>query len=86
MSLAGALHADAPGLVAATIEPDLDDRLYSIAEVASAPESPLAGRISISMLYRLAREDRLPGVVRVGRKLFVTGAGLREFVSRGGTR
>jgi predicted DNA-binding transcriptional regulator AlpA len=63
-----------------------DERLYTLREVARAPDSPLAGRISTATLYRLAKEERLPGLVRVGRKLFVTTSGIREFVSRGGAR
>jgi len=63
-----------------------EDRLFSLVEAATSKDSPLGGRVSARMLQLLAKADKLPGVVRIGRRLFVTESGLRRFIAAGGTR
>jgi hypothetical protein len=62
------------------------DRLFSLVEAATSEASPLGGRVSARMLQILAKADKLPGVVRIGRRLFVTESGLRRFIAAGGAR
>jgi predicted DNA-binding transcriptional regulator AlpA len=65
---------------------DLDsNRLRTAAEVATDPTSPLAGKLNRATVYRLIRNGNMPGVVRVGRRVYVTAAGLREWIAAGGT-
>lgn len=61
-----------------------DDPIFSFPEAAKSTASPVRGVISADTLYDLAARGDLPGVVRVGNRIFVTRSGLREFVTRGG--
>jgi hypothetical protein len=62
-----------------------DTRLFTADEAVSDPASPLAGRINRHTVYALIRAGKMPGIVRVGRKVWVTAAGLRAFIAGGGT-
>lgn len=62
------------------------ERLFTIPEAVSSDDSPLAGRVSAAWLYRRAQHGLFPGVVRMGRKVFISESGLREFIASGGSR
>lgn len=67
-------------------ERDPSERLFTIPEATSSPDSPLNGKCSDSWLYRAAARGKVPGVVRVGRKVYVSASGLRAFLAAGGAR
>ena len=57
-----------------------------MSEVVNDPASPLCKRVHLRTVQALAKQDKIPGVVRIGRKLFVTESGLRRFIAAGGAR
>jgi hypothetical protein len=60
--------------------------MFTMVEAATDPASPLCGRVHYRTLQMLARQGKLPGTVRIGRKMFVLLSGMHTFISSGGTR
>lgn len=62
------------------------EKLYTITEATTREDSPLGRRVSTKTLYAIVKADKMPGVVHIGRRLFLTDAGMREFIAKGGAR
>jgi hypothetical protein len=58
-------------------------RMSKLIPIEKLDETALAGAMSSWTAYRLIREGLLP-VVRIGRRVFLTEAGINEFIARGG--
>lgn len=63
-----------------------NDRVFTLQEVTTSEDSPVRGLLGEKSLRDLIRADRMPGTVRVGKRVFITLAGLREFIAAGGAR
>lgn len=62
------------------------EKLYTVPEAIQSEDSPFCKRVSAKTLYTLVKEDKVPGVVRIGNRIFLTRAGMREFIAKGGAQ
>jgi excisionase family DNA binding protein len=61
-------------------------RRFPGAELLTIQEVAIVLRTSASAVYALISRGRLPGVVRVGRRVLVRRATLEDFIEQGGSR